>query len=228
MLFSHVISSWVVFIVWRVPGFPVPAFFRGKPTGAFPAHFMEVQVNEEQRERTLRALAALMIDNKESRKDIRKELRYILRKVRSNISKDVRSYLDDDPRNAYMAVKSAVYRRILGGNVSIFSPRKAGRRCIMTKERKLDRNPHQRGGNRRRRSSRTEQLEGYYGKDRAFVLRFLNGGTVDRQTRFGRRGSVRATRLFEVPAAYHMDWAADALSNTLVTELEYQFNKRYK
>lgn len=189
---------------------------------------MEVRINEEQRDRTLRALASLMVDDKDTRKYFQRSLRNVISKVRSNISKDVRSYLENDPRKAYMAVKSAVYRRILGGNVSIFSPRKAGRRCIMTKERKLDRNPHQRGGNRRRRSDRTEQLEGYYGKDRAFVLRFLNGGTVDRQTNYGRRGSVRATRLFEVPAAYHMDWAADALSNTLVTELEYQFNRRYK
>lgn len=81
-----------------------------------------------------------------------------------------------DPRQAYRAVRSTVYRQILGGNVNILQKKKAGA-------------PHElpspssrtgRGGNRRERSDRTKSLQSYWGADRGFVLRFLNAGTGDR------------------------------------------------
>ena len=169
------------------------------------------------------ALARLLVENPDTRKRLKKSIQIVIKKARMDISRDVKSYLQEDPRAAYRAVRRTIYRQILGANISILAPRKAGTRAMLMRERKLYSNPNQRGGNRRPKSKRTWQLETYYGKDRGFVLRFLNAGTNVRETRFGKRGAIRARRLFEVPAAYHIDEVVDTLANSFVTELTAAF-----
>lgn len=118
-----------------------------------------------------------MTDDPDFRKRVNNVIREVLKEARKSISNDARGVMEDDPRRAYTAVRSAVYKRILGGQVNILSRRKAGKSGNYQKPRKgLPR----RGGNRWGRSKRTQQLEGYEGMDRGFVLRFLNAGTVDR------------------------------------------------
>lgn len=168
----------------------------------------------------LKALARLLVEDKATRARLKKSIRAIIQRARRNISKDVRSALVNDPRKAYKAVKHSIYKRILGGNVSILASRRAGARYQLVRERKLDKNPHQRGGNRRPRSQRTEQVDTYFGKDRGFVLRFLNAGTDQRMTRYGNRGSIPMGNQFETSATWQMDRAADELANSMATELE--------
>jgi hypothetical protein len=93
-------------------------------------------------------------------------------------------------------------------------------------KRKLDENPNQRGGNRRPRSQRTEQIDTYYGKDRGFILRFLNSGTASRDTRFGNRGAIPAGRQFETSSTWQMEKAAEELANSMATELEAAFYEK--
>ena len=113
------------------------------------------------------------------RKAIQDVIRRVLMEVRKNLSQNAKTGLqmDSDPRKAYKAVRSAVYKRLLGGQVNILSRRKAGSPTDYQKPKK---GLPKRGGNRWGRSDRTKQLEGYEGMDRGFVLRFLNAGTVDR------------------------------------------------
>jgi hypothetical protein len=113
------------------------------------------------------------------RKAIQDVIRTVLKEVRRAVSNSAKSGLgmDSDPRKAYKAVRSAVYKRILGGQVNILARRKAGKPGNYQKPKK---GLPKRGGNRWGRSDRTKQLEGYEGMDRGFVLRFLNAGTVDR------------------------------------------------
>jgi hypothetical protein len=113
------------------------------------------------------------------RKAIQDVIRTVLKEVRRAVSNSAKSGLgmDSDPRKAYKAVRSAVYNRILGGQVNILARRKAGKPGNYQKPKK---GLPKRGGNRWGRSDRTKQLEGYEGMDRGFVLRFLNAGTVDR------------------------------------------------
>jgi hypothetical protein len=85
--------------------------------------------------------------------------------------------LDNDPRHAYKAVRSAVYKRILGGQLNILQKRKAGAPGNYQKPLK---GLPKRGGNRWGRSARTKAIEGYEGSDRGFILRFVNAGTADR------------------------------------------------
>lgn len=149
-------------------------------------------------------------------KRLREAIRKILGAARAELRKDAASGLDikNDPRHAYKAVRYAVYKRILGGQVNILQSRRAGNRTNYEPERTL--NASKRGGNRRVRSARTKQVMEYEGVDRGFILRFLNNGmtkTNPRTIRFtendrrkvdnwnkhpntGNRGSITARNWF--------------------------------
>ena len=124
-------------------------------------------------------LDRLQANNPEMEKKIQGIIGKALNIAKKNVSDAIRSKIENDPREAYKAVRAAVYKRILGGNVNILSKRRAsakGGSYTPTKTLKS----HQRGGNRRPRGGRTMKLESYFGSDRGFVLRFLNSGTKER------------------------------------------------
>ena len=149
-------------------------------------------------------------------KRLREAIRKILGQARAELRKDAASGLDmkSDPRHAYKAVRFAVYKRIFGGQVNILQSRRAGSRTNYEPERTL--NASKRGGNRRARSNRTQDVMSYEGVDRGFILRFLNDGmtkTNPRTIRFtendrrkvdqwnkhpntGNRGSIAARNWF--------------------------------
>lgn len=142
-------------------------------------------------------------------------IRSVLKDARKKVSRDISGYLDSDPRKAARAVKFAVYKTLFGGNLSILAKRKAGAKYELVRKRKLDENPHQRGGNRRPRSQRTQQLETYFGADRGFVLRFLNAGTNTRETRYGTRGAIGPRGVFEHTAPWQMETAAEIMADKI-------------
>lgn len=138
-------------------------------------------------------LEGLMTTNPDMRKAVQGAVRKVLNEVRKRVSDSAREGLGmkSDPRNAYKAVRTAVYKRILGGQVNILAKRKAGR---STAYQKPEKGLPKRGGNRWGRSQRTKDLEGYEGTDRGFILRFLNAGTADRMiTSYTDRGGQRHT-----------------------------------
>ena len=119
-------------------------------------------------------LAQLKTDSPGFEKRLRGVIRKILGEARANLRKDAASGLDmqTDPRHAYKAIRFAVYKKILGGQVNILNSRKAGAATNYEPPRTLS--PGQRGGNRRTRNSRN--LDIYEGVDRGFILRWLNDG----------------------------------------------------
>ena len=119
-------------------------------------------------------LDQLQVDNPEMEKKIQKIIAKGLQMVRKNVSDAMKAKINNDPREAYKAVRRTVYRRILGGNVNILQNKRAGDRSTYQPTRTLK--SGQRGGNRRVRSERTLALESYSGRDRGFILRFLEGG----------------------------------------------------
>ncbi len=125
-------------------------------------------------------LEALMASHPEMEKQVQKLIRKVLTAVRKEIGDAARGKIQADPRNAYKAVKATVYRRLLGGSVSILNRKnaKGGGRY------EPQRSPSPRGGNRRARSMRTSQVMSYEGADRAFILRFINAGTGKRAIEF--------------------------------------------
>ena len=57
---------------------------------------------------------------------ITKIIREAIKAARSMVTQDAKGAVGNDPRHAYKAVRSMVYKRILGGNISILQKRKAG------------------------------------------------------------------------------------------------------
>lgn len=137
-------------------------------------------------------LKQLKTDNPRFEKRLQGAIRKVLGEVRAKMQSSAQADLgmNADPRKAYKAVRYAVYKRILGGQVNILDPRKV-QKMPYNPPRKLQ--PKQRGGNRMKRSDRTQDLLEYYGASRAFVLRFLNAGTEPRYNG-GRNGRTQEQR----------------------------------
>lgn len=164
------------------------------------------------------------------------KLRAIVRKeikaARGRVAKDVRASMSNDPRAAYRAVRHTIYKSVLGGTLNILAPRRAGAPVPFNKVRKLDANPHQRGGNRTPVDDNTKRLNEYFGKDRGFILRFLNSGTDMREIknsphhRFGgKRGSIRARGVFSTSALFQSQAAIEAINEAFEQEFEATWNE---
>ena len=161
-------------------------------------------------------LEKLLMSNPAMEKKVQGLIRKVLLQARKEISNDAKGAMKSDPRQAYKAVKTAVYRRILGGNVSILSKRRAGKRgpvppVVHQLETRVNSKGNHRGGNRMPRSRRTEDLLTYQGADRGFILRFLNAGTDARESRIGNRGSISARSFFGNSSQKAMEKAAEQL-----------------
>ncbi len=130
----------------------------------------------------IKQLGEASTKNPEMRKRINEVIRKVLARVRTELQNTAREGLDmkNDPRNAYKAVRMAVYKRLFGGQVNILNSRKAKGGHLYEPPRKGTSDPKGRGGNRVKRTDRTTQMMSYSGADRGFVLRFLNQGAGDR------------------------------------------------
>jgi len=179
-------------------------------------------------------LEKLMMSNPAMEKKVQGLIRKVLMEVRRHMGDAAKSAMKSDPRQAYKAVKTAVYRQILGGSVSILNKKKPGVKFSDYEPVRTLR-AGQRGGNRRTRSDRTRDLIKYAGSDRAFVLRFINQGTQDRGVDFtfvegrkqtqtnkhpntGNRGRIRPRNFFGERSQREMENAANNLQR-LIDEL---------
>lgn len=170
-------------------------------------------------------LENLLMSNPAMEKKVQGLIRKVLLAARRQVSGDIHGmkFNNGDPRQAYKAVKSAVYRRIFGGNLSILNKRKAGKRgpvppVVHKLETEVNSKGNHRGGNRMPRSRRTEDLLTYQGADRGFILRFLNQGTSDRESRIGNRGHIGARNFFANSSQKAMEQAAEQL-DALIEDL---------
>ena len=128
-------------------------------------------------------LEALMMSNPAMEKKVQALIRKVLMQARRTIGKAAADAMDSDPRQAYKAVKTAVYRQILGGSVSLYRKKRANKTGGSYEPPRILREG-QRGGNRRPRSGRTKQIQSYMGSDRGFILRFLEAGVNGRVIEF--------------------------------------------
>ena len=134
-------------------------------------------------------------------------------------------------KEAYKAVRKAVYKKVIGGNLNIISPNRCnGNRAplppvIHRLETETNRAGNHRGGNRIPRSSRTEDLLTYMGEDRGFILRFLTDGTAQRANRYGNRGSITGNNWFANTSRGVMEWAAGEIDRMLDQLIAEEFNQ---
>ena len=166
------------------------------------------------------ALEAMLVSNPDTAAAMRKLISQEVSKARAAVAQAASGALKNDPREAWKAVRRSVYKSILGGQVNILNQKGAASGSNGYRPaRKLDSNPHQRGGNRRKRSANTDRIDGYVGKDRGFILRFVNSGTAERQTRYGRRGSITARNWFPNIGQRELEAAAERLAVEIDREL---------
>jgi len=175
--------------------------------------------------------------NPNTQKALRKLIEKVLQEARQQVVASTKGALDSDPRGAAQGIRRVTYKKILGANLNILNMRKkAGQPTTYEPPRKLDRNPHQRGGNRVPRSYRTNQIMHYGPHDRQWILRIINSGTFhgDRMAGSrggalgGNRGSIAARNFFRGAGERALMQAADNLATMIDTELEKMLNKKQK
>lgn len=142
--------------------------------------------------------------------------------------------LPNDPRASRYGVSRDKVRSKKGliyGQIKIYQPKTAGnRKNTYVQPRKLDQNPHQRGGNRVPRSARTQQMLDYGPRDRGMILRWLSGGTGQRTagTRNGRiggnRGSISPHNYFGRAVNAHVEQVMQNLANKIDAKIEELVN----
>lgn len=144
-----------------------------------------------------------------------------LKRVQKATQQAARAALGDDRRQAYKGVRMVKYKRIMGGNINILSPRK-GSTYVVGSESARIRN--------RFRSERSKMMAGYAGPSRSFVLRFIEGGTVQRTagTKYsskggsGNRGAITA-RNFMSTAQSEMSRSPENLMKQIEVIIDNQF-----
>jgi len=170
-------------------------------------------------------LDRLLLSNPDMEYKVQTIVRKVLTKARRAVEGKVPP-MKSDPKQAKKAVRMSVYKRILGGNLNIAPARKAGVKQTPP--------PSKRG-----RSQRTTDLLSYYGKDRGFILRFLNAGTQERQaetmnahtikakssrgSRLGGRGHISSRNWFAGASHAALENAAQNLSNMIDKLILEQF-----
>jgi len=182
--------------------------------------------------------------NHKTQKALQKLIRKAIMEARAKVVSAAKGAMENDPRGAARAVRTAVYKKILGANINIYNSRKAHGSTSYEPPRKLT--PGQRGGNRMKRSERTARIMSYDALDRDFILRFINSGTKVRYAGNGRngrtesdynrfienhggrghRGSIAARNFFCGAGERALVQAADNLANLIDEELENILNKK--
>ena len=182
----------------------------------------EFEVNEAVIVEQQKALEAALSTNPKTEAVLRKIIRKYVLEARKEVVQDI-TFKHGDPRGARQAVKTSVYKKVLGANINILNGRKAHGTNSYEPPRKL--RPGQRGGNRVPRGADTNRRMHYGPHDRGFILRFLNSGTDDRTagTRGGRlsgnRGSIAARNFFRPLGDRALGVMRDNLERAIEAEL---------
>ena len=155
-------------------------------------------------ENNVRLDRLLISGNKKMENKVRSIVRQLVREARDKVARATDSVLRDDPRHTAHAIRSTVYKQVIGSNLNILSSRKA-KNGPGAYEKIRTLRQGQVGGNRIKPSPKTERMESYVGFDRAFVLRWINDGTNARTSRYGNRGSIAARRWFGPTASQAID-----------------------
>ena len=161
-----------------------------------------------------------------------KKVRRIVRQVIMGAMDPVKQAADrQSTKLAAQAVRKAVYKKLLGGNINILDGRgRAGSRAPLPPVRhrleyETNRKGNHRGGNRIPRSRRTEDLLTYQGKDAAFILRFLNSGTPNRHDNGVRYvGQIAGRRWFEDTSHRALQYASEQFDKLLDALIAKEFN----
>ena len=177
--------------------------------------------------------------NPKTQKALQKLIRQVILEARSQAVQGV-PFEHGDPRGAAQAIRTTVYKKILGANINIYNSRKAHG---MNNYEPPVKGSIGRGGNRRFRSAKTMRMMSYAPLDRGMILRWINNGAKNRNINFtenknrttdkwnkhpntGNRGTIAARNWFRSVTEPKMQTAILHLSELIDTELENILNKK--
>lgn len=174
-------------------------------------------------------LEAALSTNPKTQAILRKMIRQYVIQARQQVVNSIH-FQNGDPRGTRQAVRTAVYKRVLGANINIFNSRRAHGSNNYEPQRKL--RPKQRGGNRVKRGDRTNQVMHYSPLDRGWILRLTNSGTGERIAGSrggalgGNRGSIAARNFFQPLGDRAMGVMRDNLERAIEAELTKILNEQ--
>lgn len=189
---------------------------------------LHISVNEDAIRLKVKNIESMMTDNPELRTKLREVIREDLWKARNAVVGNMQHIFENgDPMEARRAIRHVVYHHLLGGNLNIM-PMQRGTAAwkVQQKQRKVDMNPHMRGGNRIRAKFQTIRMQGYEGKARGMILRWLNQGTKDRTTKYGFRGAIAPRHFFQPMAGAALNVVSQHLAQMIEQEIENVFNNK--
>ena len=173
-------------------------------------------------------LDRLRYENLVKSSDVRKVFAKVAKPVKQSVQQGARSSMKKDPRKAWKGVRVITLKGGKGVVVGLLNPRKAGNAMAVGSNSTGGKSGIRR---HRKRSARTNQVDGYQGADRSFILRMHNqgteirmAGTRDRKMKAANRGRLTAKRFFD-RAASGMQRASQQLSVELGKIIEQKSKK---
>lgn len=175
-------------------------------------------------------LERLQYQNLVKSSDIRKVFAKVAKPVKVSVQQGARSAMRSDPRKAWKAVRVITLKGGKGVVVGLLNPRKAGNAMSVPQKATGGKSGIRR---HRKRSARTNQVDGYQGADRAWLLRIVNQGTGKNGPRMaGTRGTLKKEAYRgEITAKRFFDRAEAGMkqaSQSLASELGKIIEKRMK
>lgn len=174
-------------------------------------------------------LERLQYQNLVKSSDIRKVFAKVAKPVKVSVQQGARSAMRSDPRKAWKAVRVITLKGGKGVVVGLLNSRKAGNAMSVPQKATGGKSGIRR---HRKRSARTNQVDGYQGADRAWLLRIVNQGTVNGPREAGTRGTLKKTaNRGELTAKRFFDRAEAGMkqaSQSLASELGKIIEKRMK
>ena len=174
-------------------------------------------------------LERLQYENLVKSSDVRRVFAKVAKPVKVSVQQGARSAMRSDPRKAWKAVRVITLKGGKGVVVGLLNPRKAGNAMSVPQKATGGKSGIRR---HRKRSARTNQVDGYQGADRAWLLRIINQGTVNGPRMAGTRGTLKKeANRGELTAKRFFDRAESGMkqaSQSLAVELGKIIEKRVK
>lgn len=154
-------------------------------------------------------LDRLRYENLVKSSDVRKVFTKVAKPVKQSVQQGARSSMKKDPRKAWKGVRVITLKGGKGVVVGLLNPRKAGNAMAVGSNSTGGKSGIRR---KRKRSARTNQVDGYQGADRSFILRIVNQGTKNGPRDAGTRGTLKKTaNRGEITAKRFFDRAASGM-----------------
>lgn len=188
---------------------------------------VRIEVNSDAVELNIKHIESMLTENPDMRKRIQDAIRQDVWAARNAVVRNLPSVFDNgDPAEARRAVRNIVYEKTLGANMNIFEMKKGTAQWkVRQVDRKVDQNPKMRGGNRIKRQFKTIRMHGYEGKARGMILRWVDRGTQERESRYGNRKAIAARHFFRPAAQAAFDVVSQHLAQIIEQEIETVFNQ---